>query len=64
MDLRSAREGAVMFAKNEKHKQSLMFSGVELLPGKALKRLQSSWAQAFYSRAVLPDRRVGLRGIV
>jgi len=53
-----------MFAKNEKHKQSLMFSGVELLPGKALKRLQSSWAQAFYSRAVLPDRRVGLRGIV
>jgi hypothetical protein len=37
-----------VFMKNEKHKQSLMFSGMDQLPAKARKRLQSSWAEAFY----------------
>lgn len=37
-----------MFTRNDKHKQSLMFSGMDSLPEKARKRLQSSWAEAFY----------------
>lgn len=37
-----------MFTKNDKHKQSLMFSDMERLPAKAQKRLRSSWAEAFY----------------
>ena len=37
-----------MFIKNDKHKQSLMFSGMVSLPEKAQKRLLSSWAEAFY----------------
>jgi hypothetical protein len=37
-----------VFTKNDKHKQSLMFSDMERLPAKAQKRLRSSWAEAFY----------------
>lgn len=37
-----------MFTKNDTHKQSLMFSGMDQLPVKAQKRLRSSWAEAFY----------------
>ena len=37
-----------MFARNDKHKQSFMFDGLDSLPEKARKRLESSWAEAFY----------------
>jgi hypothetical protein len=37
-----------MFRKNDQHQQMPMFSSINSLPEKQLKRLESSWAGAFY----------------
>ena len=37
-----------MFRKNDQHLQMPMFSGVDSLPEKQLKRLEASWAGVFY----------------
>jgi hypothetical protein len=37
-----------MFRKNDQHLQMTMFSGVDSLPEKQLKRLEASWAGVFY----------------
>jgi hypothetical protein len=40
--------GPELFRKNDQHKQGALFSTVSTLPQQAKKRLESSWAHAFY----------------
>ena len=39
-----------MFARNDTHRQSVMFGSIDVLPKKAQNRLESSWAYAFYEQ--------------